>query len=365
MTAISVKEKAANVRSMIERSRGQIAAALPKHLTAERMMRVCNTAISKTPALLDCDPRTLIGAIVQASQLGLEPDGTLGHAYLIPFANRKTGKTECQFMPGYKGLIELARRSGSISTIYAQVVHENDDWSFSFGLDPQLHHRPTAGEPGVMIAAYAVAKLRDGGSQFEWLWKREVDAIRASSRAGNSGPWVTHYEEMAKKTALRRLCKILPTSPELTRAVALDEQVEASVPQSFDVFPAELPEEPAEPAETRAAVSDRVLESLARADAKGAKANGRAAAKPAERLKPGDKSTREHVRDELLAEIGRAGTLDRLEVLRRDAYSAHDDSIIHDEDLNAVKGAIGARIGQMTNADGEIVETGDVPADAS
>jgi recombination protein RecT len=235
-TMISIKEKAANVRSLIERSRAQIVAALPRHMTAERMMRVCNTAVQKTPQLLDCEPRSLIGAIVQASQLGLEPDGTLGHAYLIPFNNRKSGKVECQFIPGYKGLIELARRSSQISTIYAQVVHANDSWEFCYGLNPRLEHTPTDGMPGEVIAVYAVARLRDGGAQFEWLWKREVDSIRASSRAGNSGPWVTHYEEMAKKTALRRLCKILPTSPELSKAVALDEQAEASVPQQLDVL---------------------------------------------------------------------------------------------------------------------------------
>jgi recombination protein RecT len=235
-TAITIKEKAANVRALIERSKTAIQAALPRHLTAERMVRVCNTAVQKTPQLLDCDPRSLIGAIVQASQLGLEPDGTLGHAYLIPFNNRKTGKLECQFMPGYKGLIELARRSSQISTIYAQVVHENDQWEFCYGLDPKLEHVPTAGDPGEVIAFYAVARLRDGGAQFEWMWKREVDSIRASSRSGNSGPWVTHYPEMGKKTALRRLCKLLPTSPELSRAVALDEQAEASVPQGLDIL---------------------------------------------------------------------------------------------------------------------------------
>jgi len=232
--SISLKEKSANVRGLIEKSRHQIMAALPRHMTAERMIRVCNTAVAKVPELLDCDPRSLIGAIVQASQLGLEPDGTLGHAYLIPFNNRKSGRKECQFIPGYKGLIELARRSGQISTIYAQCVYANDRYSFAFGLDPKLEHTPTDGDRGDMVAAYAVARLRDGGAQFEWLWKKEVDSVRQQSRAGNSGPWVTHYGEMAKKTALRRLCKLLPTSPELARAVALDEQAESSVPQGLD-----------------------------------------------------------------------------------------------------------------------------------
>lgn len=235
-TAISIREKAATVRTLIEKSRSQIMAALPSHLSAERMIRVCNTAVQKTPKLLDCEPRSLMGAIIQASQLGLEPDGTLGHAYLIPFNNRKSGKVECQFIPGYKGLIELSRRSGQISTIFSHVVYRNDRWEFCYGLAPKLEHYPSEGDPGEMVAVYAVARLRDGGVQFEWLWKREVDAIRRSSRAANDGPWVTHYDEMAKKTALRRLCKLLPTSPELATAVALDEQAEASVPQQLDAL---------------------------------------------------------------------------------------------------------------------------------
>lgn len=243
-TAISIKEKVTNVRSLLDRSRDAIASALPRHMTAERMIRVCNTAVQKTPQLLDCDPRSLIGAIVQASQLGLEPDGTLGHAYLIPFNNRKLGKVECQFIPGYKGLIELARRSSQISTIYAQCVFAGDEYDFQFGLDPKLEHRPTHDDPGELIAVYAVARLRDGGAQFEWLWKRQIDAIRKQSRASNTGPWVTHYDEMAKKTALRRLCKLLPTSPELTRAVSLDEMAESSVPQQLDCL---VPEEFVQP----------------------------------------------------------------------------------------------------------------------
>ncbi|MEI8369786.1 MAG: recombination protein RecT [Planctomycetia bacterium] len=238
----TVKDKAANVRGLIERCRGQIAMALPKHMTPERMMRVCNTAIQKTPALLDCEPRSLMGAIIQSSQLGLEPDGVLGHAYLIPFNNRKTGRIECQFIAGYKGLIELSRRSGQISTVYAHAVHANDEFRYTLGLDPTLIHKPTSGEPGDLIAVYAVCHLRDGGKQFEVLQRREIDAIRSQSKASNSGPWVTHYDEMAKKTALRRLCKLLPTSPELARAAALDELAEASQPQDLGFLaPAEIP----------------------------------------------------------------------------------------------------------------------------
>jgi recombination protein RecT len=217
-----IQEKTRNVRSLIEKSREQIAVALPRHLSAERMIRVFNTAIQKTPALLDCEPRSLIGALIQASQLGLEPDGVLGHAYLVPFNNRKTNRKECQFIPGYRGLIELARRSGQISTIYAHVVHAKDEFSYEFGLDPKLNHKPASGDAGPMVAVYAVAKLRDGGVQFEVMTKREVDEIRKRSKSSGDGPWVTDYESMAKKTVFRRICKILPVSPELTRAVSID-----------------------------------------------------------------------------------------------------------------------------------------------
>jgi recombination protein RecT len=234
-TALTVQQKVTAVRDLLKKAESQIAVALPRHCTPERMLRVAMTAIQRTPKLLDCDPKTLIGAIVQASQLGLEPDGVLGHAYLVPFRNSKTGRDECQLIPGYKGLVDLSRRSGQVSTVYAQVVHEKDVHSFSYGLKPELQHIPSNLEdPGPLVAVYAVANLRDGGVQFEWMWKRQVDAIRKRSRAGNSGPWVTDYEEMAKKTVLRRLCKLLPVSVELQQAVALDEHAEAGIPQRLD-----------------------------------------------------------------------------------------------------------------------------------
>src|SRR5262249_27161008 len=156
---------------------------------------------------------SLLGAIMQSAQLGLEPDGLLGHAYLVPY-----GKT-CQLLVGYKGMLQLTRRSGQISTIQAHVVHAEDTFEFWFGLDPKLKHVPSDKEnPGALIAVYAVAKMKDASIQFDVMRKREVDAIRARSRASNEGPWVTDYEEMAKKTVLRRLCKMLPCSIELEQA---------------------------------------------------------------------------------------------------------------------------------------------------
>lgn len=202
-------------------------------------MRVALTSIAKTPDLLECSQQSLAAAVLQAAQLGLEPDGILGYAYLVPFKGTAT------LIPGYKGLLELARRSGKISTIEARVVHAKDRFRFAYGLKPVLEHTPAQeAETGELVAVYAVAHLKDGGLQWEVMWKREVDAIRKRSRASASGPWVTDYEEMAKKTVLRRLCKMLPASVELQQAVAMDERAEIGLPP-IDLDVVEVASEPA------------------------------------------------------------------------------------------------------------------------
>ncbi|PVR72661.1 recombination protein RecT, partial [Salmonella enterica] len=204
----------------------QLAAALPRHMTAERMIRIATTEIRKVPALGDCDTMSFVSAIVQCSQLGLEPSGALGHAYLLPFGNRneKSGKKNVQLIIGYRGMIDLARRSGQIASLSARVVREGDDFSFEFGLEEKLVHRPGENEDAPVTHVYAVARLKDGGTQFEVMTRKQIELVRAQSKAGNNGPWVTHWEEMAKKTAIRRLFKYLPVSIEIQRAVSMDEK---------------------------------------------------------------------------------------------------------------------------------------------
>lgn len=226
---IPFQKKVGNIRALLIKSKDQMAMALPKHISVDRMLRIAMTSIQKTPKLVDCTPNSLLGAIMQASQLGLEPDGLLGQAYLVPFKNTVT------LIPGYKGLIKLARNSGELATIQAHEVHEKDTFMFCYGLEPRLEHIPTRDEkPGEVIAFYAVARLKDGSTQFEVMWKREIDSIRKQSKASGDGPWVTHYDEMGKKTVLRRLCKMLPSSIELQKAVALDEQAEAGIEQDIE-----------------------------------------------------------------------------------------------------------------------------------
>lgn len=221
--------------------KSQLAAALPRHLTAERMLRIITTEIRKPPKLGECETQSLVAAIVQCAQLGLEPGGALGHAYLLPFDKRKKGndgkfyteKTEVQLIIGYRGMIDLARRSGQIASISARVVREGDEFSFELGLDEKLVHRPGENEDAPITHVYAVARLKDGGAQFEVMTHKQIELVRSESKAVKAAkqykkedttPWANHWEEMAKKTVIRRLFKYLPVSIEIQRAVSVDEK---------------------------------------------------------------------------------------------------------------------------------------------
>lgn len=209
--------------------KSQFAAALPKHMTPERMARIVTTEIRKTPALVNCEQGSFLGAVIQCAQLGLEPGNSLGHAYILPY-----GK-QAQLIIGYKGMIDLARRSGQIISISARVVRDGDFFEYEFGLDESLVHRPAEdGNEGEITHVYAVARLKDGGRQFEVMSKAQVIAVQSQSKAGKSGPWVSHWEEMAKKTVIRRLFKYLPVSVEIQRAVMLDEKAEAGANQEHE-----------------------------------------------------------------------------------------------------------------------------------
>lgn len=229
------------VMGLLDQMKGEIARCLPKHLTPERMARIAMTELRKTPKLQECDPMSFIASIMQASQLGLEP-GIMGSCYLIPFYNSKLGKMECTFMPGYRGFLDLARRSGQIISLVARSVHENDLFEYEFGLKESITHKPAMNDRGELRAVYAVALLKDGGHQFDVMSKSDIEAVRSTSKSKDNGPWVTHYEEMAKKTVLRRLFKWLPCSVEMQKAVSLDEMqeqgnqnIKAAASEEFDM----------------------------------------------------------------------------------------------------------------------------------
>lgn len=232
MTKEIQKTKKPVILQYLEKYKDQITAALPAHLTADRMSRIMLTEIRKNAGLLQCDPKSLFGAVIQASQLGLEPGNALGHAYLLPFRNNKKNCMDVQLIIGYRGMIDLARRSGQIESFTARAVHDDDEFSYSYGLEDKLVHVPCQdGDCGALSHVYAIAKLKGGGVQWDVMTLTQVNAIRATSKAKDSGPWKTHFEEMAKKTVVRRLFKFLPVSVEMQSAIGLDEQAEAGVPQ--------------------------------------------------------------------------------------------------------------------------------------
>lgn len=198
--------------------KAKMAAVLPKHLTADRMIKVALNSIAKVPDLQKCTAASLMQCIITCAELGLEPGGALGHAYLVPFAGT------CTLIIGYRGFIELARRSGQLAQIEARVVYENDDFEMEFGLNMKLRHVPIMdGEPGAARFVYCIARLKDGSTHVEVMTRKEVEAIRNRSRSGSKGPWVSDWGEMAKKTAVRRAAKYLPLSAELARAVEHDD----------------------------------------------------------------------------------------------------------------------------------------------
>lgn len=236
MTAmVARKDKQETIRELLDKAAPSIKAVLPKHLTVERLTKVALGVTARRPELLACSPRSLVLSVMQAAELGLDVGGLLGEAYLVPF------KDTCQLIVGYRGLIKLARQSGSLASIEAHAVHANDVLDLEYGLDPRLVHKPfMTGERGDIVAAYAIARFKDGGRQVDIMTRAEIDAVRQRSKASDSGPWVTDFAEMAKKTVVRRLCKYVPLSPELARALeheaALDEGVRSPVidVQMFD-----------------------------------------------------------------------------------------------------------------------------------
>jgi recombination protein RecT len=245
------------IDSYLKRMGPQIARALPKHMNADRMARIALTTIRTTPKLLTCSIDSLMAAVMQSAQLGLEP-GLLGHCYIIPY-----GK-EAQFIIGYKGMIDLARRSGNIQSIAAHEVYQNDFLHLEYGLNEDLKHIPwyiredqESTEPGDFRGAYVVAKFKDGGHQIHYMSKREIDEHRKRSKSGNNGPWVTDYVEMAKKTVVRSAWKWLPISVEIAQQVqASDETVKVDIAEDMsdvptvDVSYANLGDSPAEQEQT-------------------------------------------------------------------------------------------------------------------
>jgi len=221
--AASGSSSGPTILDLIEKQKAAIARALPKHLSADRLTRILVTEVRRNPKLAQADPTSLLGAVMQAAQLGLEP-GPLGHAYLVPRWNGKTKTTDVQLQIGYRGYIDLARRSGQIVSIVAREVCEGDQFDFEYGTDERIVHKPALKGRGDAYAYYGVALLQDGGRVVHVMSREDIDRYRARSQAKDSGPWQTDYDAMAKKTVIRRMVPWLPLSTELAAAAEADDQ---------------------------------------------------------------------------------------------------------------------------------------------
>jgi len=249
----ALKDELNSVRGLLDKMQGQFQMAFPTTVKfrPEQFLRVAMTTISRNPDLLRCTKTSLLGCLMQAAQLGLQIDGLLGEAHLVPFNAKQEGggwAKEVQLIVGYKGYMKLARNSGEVSTIKSSVVYIGDPFEIRDGLDPILNHTVSEQRPdpekyptleSAVRGAYAICWMKDGTKTFIYLPKWKIDDARRFSRA-KSGPWFTNYPEMAEKTAIRRLAKYMPQSADIQRAAALAELADAGISQELEL--PELPE---------------------------------------------------------------------------------------------------------------------------
>lgn len=213
-----------------EKVKNELSLVLPNKMDIHKFTRLFLSEVSKNPKLNKCVPREFMLAVSTIAQLGLEVGAALGHAYILPYENKKKNKIEPQVIIGYRGMIDLARRSGQIVSIESRVVYEKDRFEVEFGLNSKLVHVPNfdCEDRGQVRFAYAVAHLVGGGYQFEVVGINEIKKIIPKH---GSNVWDNHFDEMAKKTVIRRLFKMLPISTEMSRAVSLDDAASADISQ--------------------------------------------------------------------------------------------------------------------------------------
>ena len=235
---VLAEKKPATIQQYIQRMQGEIAKALPSVITPERFTRIVLSAISTNPKLAECTPQSFLGAMMTSAQLGCEVNTPLGQAYLIPRWNSKKQCNECSFQLGYKGLIDLAYRSGEVTMIGAHVVYANDEFTYELGLEPVLKHKPAITNRGEPIYVYAMFRTKDGGYGFECM---SMDDIRNHAKQysdaykkGYSSPWITNFEEMAKKTVLKKVLKYAPLKTDFARQITADDAIKTTI--SDDMF---------------------------------------------------------------------------------------------------------------------------------
>ena len=226
-------------RSLINRSdvKQALNEAAAKNFSVDRLLRIMVTVVRGNEKLLDCTPKSLLAGIMSFSVLGLDPEPILGQGYLVPFWNNKKGCLEATFIPGYRGYITLARRSGEIASIAAEVVKDGDLFDYELGSSPFIKHKYAERDRGETIGAWALWKLNSGEIIPRYMPLDEINKHRERSMAKNSGPWVTDFDAMARKTPIRDSIKFVPLSVELATMTALDTCADVGRAQSSYLLP--------------------------------------------------------------------------------------------------------------------------------
>lgn len=255
--AAATAAPAKSLQDLIKKMEPEIKKALPSVITPERFTRIALSALSTNQQLAQCTPRSFLGAMMTAAQLGMEVNTPLGQAYLIPYYNGKDRVLECQFQLGYKGLVDLAFRSGEVVTVGAYTVYEHDEFTYELGLEPKLVHRPATTDRGNPVYYYAIFRTKAGGYGFEVMSvddvKRHRDKYSKAAAKGFS-PWASDFDEMAKKTVLKRCLKYAPLKTDFARAASSDGTIKTEISDDMFSLPdatitAEFADEPAPAAE--------------------------------------------------------------------------------------------------------------------
>lgn len=248
-----------SIKGLIQRMEGEIKKALPQTITPERFTRITLSALSSNSKLQECTQMSFLAAMMNAAQLGLEPNTPLGQAYLIPYRNK--GVMECSFQIGTFGLLELAYRTGQYKDIYAHTVYENDEFEYELGLEPKLTHKPAMSNRGNPIAYYAVYHTKNGGHGMTVMSYEDVRNHAAKySKSYNSGPWANNFDSMAKKTVLKQLLKYAPKTSELASAIAQDETVKSSISDDMSLVENEADYIDVEPAPANVDENGEIIE---------------------------------------------------------------------------------------------------------
>lgn len=241
----ALKERRNTLMGLINQMKPQLEKALPRIFPLERFTRMILTAISSNEKLLECTQQSFLGAMMTAAQLGLEPNTPLGQAYLIPYWNTKKNCYECQFQLGYRGLIELAFRSDAVTDIQAREVYENDVFEYELGLNPKLKHIPALTDRGEVILYYAIFRTKNGGWGYEVMSKEDVvkhkEAHNKNKKKNAKGeevenpysPWVTSFDEMAKKTVIKKVLKYAPLKTDFIKTVNADETIKTEISENM------------------------------------------------------------------------------------------------------------------------------------